>query len=75
MPAEEGGAEGSDKAKGKGKGKNKNKTKAGGVPKGGAGGTPPFEAIRTETHKYVEYENGEAELYDLTNDPYELENV
>ena len=77
LPAEEGGAEGSGKAKGKGKGKGKNKgkAKAGGVPKGGAGGTPPFEAVRTATHKYVEYDNGEKELYDLTNDPYELENV
>ncbi|CAA9436857.1 MAG: Choline-sulfatase [uncultured Rubrobacteraceae bacterium] len=34
-----------------------------------------FQAVRTETHKYVEYENGEKELYDLANDPYELENV
>src|SRR5215204_582730 len=48
----------------KGKGKNK----------GGPGGSPAFEAIRTETHKYVEYENGERELYDLQNEPYELEN-
>jgi N-acetylglucosamine-6-sulfatase len=44
------------------------------VPKG-AGGSPAFEAIRTGTYKYVEYDNGEAELYDLANDPYELENV
>ncbi len=75
LPAEEGDAEGSGKAKGKGKGKNKDKTKAGGVPKGGAGGTPPFEAVRTETHKYVEYENGETELYDLEADPYEMDNI
>jgi arylsulfatase A-like enzyme len=34
-----------------------------------------YEAVRTGTHKYVEYENGEKELYDLANDPYELENV
>ncbi len=34
-----------------------------------------YGAVRTETHKYVEYGNGETELYDLTNDPYELENV
>jgi len=34
-----------------------------------------FQAVRTETHKYVEHENGEKELYDLANDPYELENV
>jgi arylsulfatase A-like enzyme len=34
-----------------------------------------FHAVRTGTHKYVEHENGEKELYDLANDPYELENV
>ncbi len=34
-----------------------------------------FQAVRTETHKYVEHENGEEELYDLQSDPYELENV
>ena len=34
-----------------------------------------FRAVRTETHKYVEHENGEEELYDLENDPYELENI
>ncbi len=34
-----------------------------------------FGSVRTETHKYVEHENGEKELYDLANDPYELENV
>jgi arylsulfatase A-like enzyme len=34
-----------------------------------------YEAVRTGTHKYVEYGNGETELYDLANDPYELENV
>jgi arylsulfatase A-like enzyme len=43
---------------------------------GFAGGNPPsYEAVRTETHKYVEYENGETELYDLEADPYELENL
>ncbi|CAN5185625.1 hypothetical protein BH20ACT24_BH20ACT24_09560 [soil metagenome] len=35
---------------------------------------PPFEAIRTETHLYVEYRNGWRELYDLRADPLELEN-
>jgi N-acetylglucosamine-6-sulfatase len=34
-----------------------------------------YEAIRTETHKYVEYANGERELYDLESDPYELDSV
>jgi N-acetylglucosamine-6-sulfatase len=36
---------------------------------------PNYQAVRTETHKYVEYDNGEKELYDLAADPYELENV
>jgi len=36
---------------------------------------PNYEANRTETHKYVEYDNGEKELYDLEVDPYELESL
>jgi N-acetylglucosamine-6-sulfatase len=36
---------------------------------------PPYRAIRTETHKYVEYDTGDKELYDLEADPYELDNV
>jgi N-acetylglucosamine-6-sulfatase len=35
----------------------------------------PGPAARTETHKYVEHENGEKELYDLQNDPYEMESL
>src|SRR5829696_3656220 len=58
--------------KGKGKGKAK---EAKGKNKGGPSGSPAFEAVRTETHKYVEYENGERELYDLDADPYELKNI
>jgi N-acetylglucosamine-6-sulfatase len=39
-------------------------------------GLPPeYKAVRTESHKYVEYVTGERELYDLKADPYELENV
>ncbi len=34
-----------------------------------------YQAVRTETHKYVEYNNGETELYDLRADPYELDNI
>ena len=34
-----------------------------------------YQAIRTETHKYVEYNNGEKELYDLMADPYELKSL
>jgi N-acetylglucosamine-6-sulfatase len=36
---------------------------------------PTYAAVRTETHKYVEYENGDRELYDLEADPYELESL
>jgi len=74
LPADESGGAGAGKAKGKGKGKAKGKTGAGGVPKGGPGGSP-FEAVRTATHKYVEYDNGEEELYDLATDPFELDNI
>ncbi len=35
---------------------------------------PQFYAVRTHDWKYVEYETGECELYDLQTDPYELEN-
>ncbi len=75
------GGEGNDKAKAKGKAKGKTgegkegKTGSGGVPKAGPGGAGAFEAVRTETHKYVEYQSGEKELYDLEADPYELENA
>jgi arylsulfatase A-like enzyme len=36
---------------------------------------PNFSAIRTDRWKYVEYETGERELYDLQGDPYELYNL
>lgn len=36
---------------------------------------PPWAAVRTARHKYVEYANGERELYDLSRDPYELESL
>jgi N-acetylglucosamine-6-sulfatase len=29
--------------------------------------------VRTGRYKYIEYHNGEKELYDLQDDPYELE--
>jgi N-acetylglucosamine-6-sulfatase len=38
-------------------------------------GMPGYYGVRTLTHKYVEYDNGELELYDLVLDPYELQNV
>jgi N-acetylglucosamine-6-sulfatase len=36
---------------------------------------PEFYAVRTADWKYVEYSTGEKELYDLRNDPFELENI
>ena len=36
---------------------------------------PPYRAVRTQRYLYVEYENGEHELYDLEKDPYELHNL
>jgi N-acetylglucosamine-6-sulfatase len=33
---------------------------------------PTYKAIRTQRYLYVEYNNGDRELYDLQNDPYEL---
>jgi len=74
LPQEGGGEEGNGKGKAKGKGK-EGKTGAGGVPKSGPGQSPGFQAVRTETHKYVEYNNGEKELYDLSADPYEMESI
>jgi arylsulfatase A-like enzyme len=36
---------------------------------------PSFEAIRSEDWKYVRHASAEEELYDLSTDPYELENL
>jgi len=36
---------------------------------------PQFQALRTKNLLYVEYVTGERELYDLRDDPYELENL
>jgi N-acetylglucosamine-6-sulfatase len=36
---------------------------------------PDYYGIRTDRYKYVEYATGEKELYDLDNDPYELESI
>jgi arylsulfatase A-like enzyme len=36
---------------------------------------PDYEAVRTGNQTYVRWKTGEQELYDLRNDPYELENV
>ena len=34
-----------------------------------------YSGLRTADLKYIEYDTGERELYDLANDPYELENL
>ncbi len=34
-----------------------------------------FIALRTYDYTYVEFKNGDKELYDLKNDPYQLENI
>jgi len=39
------------------------------------GGPPPYYAIHTRRYLYVEYMNGWRELYDLSKDPWELDNV
>ena len=36
---------------------------------------PEFYSVRTSDWKYTEYVTGECELYDLANDPYELQNL
>jgi arylsulfatase A-like enzyme len=36
---------------------------------------PEFYAVRNAEWKYVEYVTGDKELYDLVNDPYELNNL
>ncbi len=37
--------------------------------------TPVYSGLRTNQYKYVEYADGFVELYDLLEDPYELENI
>lgn len=36
---------------------------------------PEYLGLRTKDYLYVEYQDGFIELYDLKNDPYELENI
>jgi N-acetylglucosamine-6-sulfatase len=38
-----------------------------------ADGKPGFEGIRTQRYAYAEYHTGERELYDLRDDPFELQ--
>jgi N-acetylglucosamine-6-sulfatase len=44
-------------------------------PEGPTAQIPTFYALRTKDWKYVEYDNGDRELYDLKADPYELHNL
>ena len=37
--------------------------------------SPPYLALRTEQYLYVEYANGERELYDMHADPFLLQNL
>jgi N-acetylglucosamine-6-sulfatase len=69
LPQADSSEAGDGKAKGKGKGKAKGKSNQ------GPSSSPGFQAVRTDTYKYVEYDTGEVELYDLTTDPYELESI
>lgn len=38
-------------------------------------GIPEFHGVRVNGYSYVEYATGEKELYDLSKDPYELDNL
>ncbi|MGI8484315.1 MAG: sulfatase-like hydrolase/transferase [Thermomicrobiales bacterium] len=50
--------------------------KKGANKSGKMGAVPPtYVAIRTTTYLYVQYDDGERELYDLTKDPFELDNL
>jgi arylsulfatase A-like enzyme len=41
----------------------------------GSNPVPTYCGVRTETEKYVRYQTGERELYDLSSDPYEMVNL
>lgn len=45
------------------------------LPPAGSGNPPTYEALRTRDTLYVEYADGQRELYDLAEDPFELENL
>ncbi len=45
------------------------------VIEGGVGTRHAYCGVRTLTHKYLRYETGEEEFYDIVSDPYELENL
>jgi N-acetylglucosamine-6-sulfatase len=45
------------------------------LPPAGSGNPPTYEALRSKDTLYVEYADGERELYDLSSDPFELHNL
>lgn len=45
------------------------------LPPAGSGNPPSYEALRSKDALYVEYADGERELYDLASDPDQLRNV
>ncbi|HEX5145898.1 MAG TPA: sulfatase [Conexibacter sp.] len=45
------------------------------LPPAGSGNPPSYEALRSKDALYVEYADGERELYDLASDPFELRNL
>ena len=45
------------------------------LPPAGSGNPPSYEALRTKGELYVEYGDGERELYDLASDPFQLDNL
>ncbi len=46
-----------------------------GLGEAGEANTGVYKAVRTQRYKYVENAGGENELYDLQEDPYELDNL
>ncbi|UCH98505.1 MAG: DUF4976 domain-containing protein [Candidatus Aminicenantes bacterium] len=36
---------------------------------------PAYKLLRTRNFKYIEYDTGESEFYDLLNDPHEFSNI
>jgi N-acetylglucosamine-6-sulfatase len=45
------------------------------LPPAGSGNPPSYEALRSKDALYVEYADGDRELYDLAADPFQLDNV
>jgi N-acetylglucosamine-6-sulfatase len=45
------------------------------LPPAGSGNPPSYEALRSQDALYLEYADGERELYDLASDPLQLHNL